>query len=215
MAGCLQCLAHLVVGRDHDAHLLGFVIGRLLHHHVADKTAQVVLQVVDTPGSVKLRVLLLMAVRSFVAGAGLGSRRRVDANLEPLGMDIIGQGLHVGKLVVRVQYAVGVALAFPRVVNVHVDVSSVLHPGGDNLVGGSANVLVGHLPGEVIPTVPAHGGRLRHLCRGRDCGDGSQGKNGERERSENTHKGPLENDFRRNLMPAVRGSAMGSVRLLP
>ena len=61
------------------------------------------------------------------------------------------------------QHAVRVALALPGVVDVDVDVAGVLHAAGDDLVGGVADVLVGDFVGEVVPAVPAHGRRLRHL----------------------------------------------------
>ena len=60
-AGGLQRLAHLVVGGDHEAHLRGLVVGRLLLHDRFDEAAQVVLQVVDAPRGVHLCVLLLVA----------------------------------------------------------------------------------------------------------------------------------------------------------
>jgi hypothetical protein len=50
----------------------------------------------------------------------------------------------------------GVALGLPGVVDVDVDVAGVSHAGGDNLVGGIANVLVSDSLGEVIPAIPSH-----------------------------------------------------------
>ena len=78
-------------------------------------------------------------------------------------MNVVGQRLHVGEFVIGVQHAIRVALAFPGVVDVDVNVAGIFHAGGDNLVGGVANVLVSDLAGEVVPTVPAHGRSLRRL----------------------------------------------------
>ena len=39
--------------------------------------------------------------------------RGVDADLETLGVNVVGQRLHVGELRVGMEHAVGVALAFP------------------------------------------------------------------------------------------------------
>ena len=72
-------------------------------------------------------------------------------------MNVVGKRLHVRKFVVGVEDAACVALAFPGVVDVDVDVAGVFHAGGDDLVGGVANVLVGDFAGEEVPAVPAHG----------------------------------------------------------
>ena len=101
-------------------------------------------------------VLLLVAEAAFVTAAGLGAGAGVDAELEALGVDVVAEGLHVGEAVVGVEDALGVALALPGVVEVDVDVAGVLHAGGDELVGGAADVGVGDVVGEVVPTVPAH-----------------------------------------------------------
>ena len=49
-AGGLERLVHFLVGGDHQAHLRGLVVGRLLLHDFGGKAAQVVLEVVDAPG---------------------------------------------------------------------------------------------------------------------------------------------------------------------
>ena len=82
--------------------------------------------------------------------------RGVDAELEALGVDVVAEGFHVGEAVVGVENALGVALALPGVVQVDVDVAGVLHAGGDELVGGAADVGVGDVVGEVVPAIPAH-----------------------------------------------------------
>src|ERR1022692_219845 len=43
-AAGLERLAHLVVSRDHEPHLLGLVVGSLLGHHFLAEAAQVVLR---------------------------------------------------------------------------------------------------------------------------------------------------------------------------
>ena len=86
-------------------------------------------------------------------------------------MDVVGEGLHVGELVVGLDVAAGVALAFPGVVDVDVDVAGVAHAGGDEEVGGVADVLVGDLAGEEVPAVPAHGwGGGDGFVLGEGCG---------------------------------------------
>ena len=85
-------------------------------------------------------------------------------------MDVVGERLHVWKLVVGMDEALRVALALPGVVDVDVDVAGVAHPARYHGVGGLADGLVSHLFGEVVPTVPSH-----RRCRGerralRGCG---------------------------------------------
>ena len=193
-AGGLESFGHLVVGGDHEAHLLGFVVGCLLLHDRFDEAAEVVLEVVDAPGGVHLCVLLLVAQRGDVTAAGLGSGAGVDADLEALGVDVVGEGLHVRELGVGVQHAAGVALGLPGVVDVDVDVAGVLHAGGDELVGGVADVLVGDLVGKVVPAIPAHGrcqsNLLRRSWSGRK-GNESQGEGGKGQRSGKAHSGIL------------------------
>ena len=63
-ASGLERFAHLVVGGDHEAHLRGLVVGRLLLHHGRNEAAQVVLEVVDAPVGIDLRVLLFVAERA-------------------------------------------------------------------------------------------------------------------------------------------------------
>ena len=211
-AGGLEGLAHFVVGGDHQAHLRGFVVGRLGGHHRGAEAAEVVLQVVDAPGGVELGVLHLVVERGGEAGAGLGPGRGVDAELEALGVHVVGQRLHVGELRVGVQHAVGVALALPGVVDVDVDVAGVFHAGGDDLVGGVANVLVGDLVAKKFQLFQPMGGVCATTCGGaafwtgccgtfrRRCGLGDggerkQGKNGGGEDCRNTHEGNLLKTF--------------------
>ena len=73
-AGGLERLVHFVVSGNHQPHLRGLVVGRLLLHHGRDEAAQVVLQIVDAPRGVKLRILHLVIQRARIAGAGLAAR---------------------------------------------------------------------------------------------------------------------------------------------
>src|SRR4029079_18088632 len=101
--------------------------------------------------------LFFVAEGAFEVGAGLGSGRGVDAELEALGVDVVGECFHVGEFGIGGEDAAGVALAFPSVIDVDVDVASVFHARGDDLVGGVANVFIGDFAGQVVPAVPAHG----------------------------------------------------------
>jgi len=56
-------------------------------------------------------------------------------------MHVVGEGFHIGELAVGVQHARSIALPFPCVVDVDVDVPSVFHAGSDHLVSCPANVL--------------------------------------------------------------------------
>src|ERR1019366_1111685 len=157
VVGGLKGLAHLVVGGKHEVHPRGLVVRGLGQHDVLAKAAKVVLEVVDAPGSVELGVLDFVVQRGWVAGAGFASGSRVDAKLEALGVNVVGQSFHVREFVVGVKDTAGIAFAFPGVIDVDVDVAGVFHPGGNDLVGGVTNVLVGNFACEVVPTVPAHG----------------------------------------------------------
>ncbi len=152
----------------HQLHLRRLVVGCLLGHDILTEAAQIVLQIIDAPVGIHLGVLLFMAERALELGACLGSRPGVNADLQPFGMDIVGQRLHVGKLFVGVEHSSLVALALPGVVDVDVDVPGILHARGHELVSGGAHALVVDLAGEIVPAVPAHWRRLGHRLLG--CG---------------------------------------------
>ena len=85
--GGLERVAHLAKGGDlHGARDFGIIrmLGLGLLHAVL-KRAQVVLEEVDTPGGVGLRVLRFVAEAAFITRAGLRAGRGVDAELEALG----------------------------------------------------------------------------------------------------------------------------------
>jgi hypothetical protein len=58
--------------------------------------APVFLEVVDAPGGVLAGVLVLVADGAGAAGAGLGADVGVDAELEALGVDVVGERLDAG-----------------------------------------------------------------------------------------------------------------------
>jgi hypothetical protein len=107
-----------------------------------------------------------MAKRGRIAAAGLRPRPGVDADLQSLGMHIVGQRLHVGKLFIRVQHPVLVALRPPRCRRCSRRCSrrpSCPWPRSGRR--SRANVLVRDLAGKEVPAVPSHGRRLRHHLR--------------------------------------------------
>src|SRR5204863_3861569 len=53
--------------------------------------APVVFEIVDAPGGESFGVLLFVAVAAFVAGAGVGTGRRVDADFQAVAVDVIGE----------------------------------------------------------------------------------------------------------------------------
>src|SRR5208337_3785942 len=143
----------------------GGVLGALVDLVAA---APIVLQIVDAPFCPGFGILFFVAIGGFIAGAGSGAGAGIDAEFEALGMDVIGQGLHIGKFFVREDVAVFIAAGhpgaidraalFPGVVDIDIDVSGVGH---------AANRLVIDAAGELVPTVPAHGRRFSETV-GRD-----------------------------------------------
>src|SRR5262249_42098538 len=102
-----------------------------------------------------------------------------------------------------VQHAVGIALPLPGVVDIDVNIAGIFHAGGDDLVGGVADIFVGDLACEVVPAVPAHRGRLGHLLSvgaGRSDEEGGGRKGSEEQGGKawtNWHNSSGKNDFRR------------------
>src|SRR4029078_5878736 len=97
-AGCLQRVPHGGVGAVRPEVVA---------------VAPVVLQIVDVPLRVSLRILILAAATAGVASARLGARIRVDAQPEPLGMDVISQGFDARGELLRVGPDKSLAVAFP------------------------------------------------------------------------------------------------------
>src|SRR6185369_16526458 len=121
----------------------------------------VVLQVINSPGSVGAGVLFLVTVTAFVTGAGVGTGRRINPELQTFAVNIIGQRLHVRKFLVGLDVTLRVAAGFPGVVNVDVSVSGCPHAVTGHGVGNTAHRRVINPAGELIPTVPTHRRRAR------------------------------------------------------
>ena len=105
--------------------------------------APVVLEVVDAPRGVALRVLRLVVLRARPPGAGLRPRVGVDPELEALRVDVVGERLHPRREALRVDHdrAVGGAAHLPAVVDDDVLVAGGLHAARDERVGRAADQL--------------------------------------------------------------------------
>ena len=123
--------------------------------------APVVLQVIKAPLGVTPRVQFLVLVAALVAGAGLRPGRGVKADLQALAVDVIGQRLHVGELLVGKHVAVRVPPGFPAVVNVDVGPAVVDQAAGHHRVRRGAHVRLVDVAAETIPAIPAHRRRQR------------------------------------------------------
>ena len=67
-----------------------------LIHDRGNKAAQVVLEVIDAPVGIHLCILRFVAIASFKSSARSWPRRRIDSQLQSLGMDIVRKRLHEG-----------------------------------------------------------------------------------------------------------------------
>ncbi|EFG07859.1 Hypothetical protein SCLAV_2787 [Streptomyces clavuligerus] len=137
--------------------------------------AVVVLEIVHAPGGPQGRVPAFVpeAAGEALDIAGPGARAGVDAELQPFGVDIVGQCLDAAGEAHRVgdEVARGVALGErPAVVEIHVAVSGVPQPLGDEGVGDALDHRLVELGAAVggVPVVEAHGGCGRE--RGDACG---------------------------------------------
>src|ERR1019366_4083855 len=147
--------------------------------------APVVFQVVDAPLGPSLGILCFVPVAGFISGAGPGTGSGIDAELEALGVDIVGQGFHVGEFFVGEDVAVFIAAGhpgafdhaalLPGVVDVDVDVAGLAHAGGSDGVGHPADGRVIDATGELVPTVPTHGRGLGEAV-GRDGLESREGR---------------------------------------
>src|SRR5260370_890133 len=102
--------------------------------------------------------LIVVAAAAGAAGAGFRASIGIDAEVEALGMDVIGEGLDAGGESFRVgdDVAGGVAADLPAIVNDDVFVAGVLHAAADEGVGGGLDEILVDVAGEAVPTVPAH-----------------------------------------------------------
>ena len=73
-------------------------------------------------------------------------------------MNVIGQRLHSRRKFfgIGMDESLAVAFSLPRVINVDVFIPGVLHARGNHRVGGLSDQVLVHIPGEFVPTVPAH-----------------------------------------------------------
>ena len=140
--------------------------------------APVVLEVVDPPFRIGLRVLLLMAVTARVAAAGHRPGRGVDAQFQSPAVHVIRERLHVGKLGIGNDVAVGIASAFPGVVDVDEDVARRGHAVAHHRVRGFTHDGVVDLVTEMVPAVPAHRRSPRESVGGNGFhrGQGNRGR---------------------------------------
>src|SRR4029079_3879370 len=90
-----ESVSHLCIGfAHHRRRLFGILLGIVESDDWA-KAAQVILQEIDTPRVIGLRILFLMAITALVARTRLGSGRGIDSELEPLRVHIICECFHV------------------------------------------------------------------------------------------------------------------------
>src|SRR5258708_4294319 len=117
----------------------------------------VVLQIIDSPGSPRARILFFMAVAGLETGASLAARSGINADLEAFRMHIISKRFHVRELLVGLYVSILVALGLPGVVDVDIDVTGIAHAAGCHCVGDLAHGFVVDSSSEFVPTVPTHG----------------------------------------------------------
>ena len=141
-------------GLPHDAVGLHLPLQSRAGCNIAVGTP-VVFQVIDAPGGVDVGVLLFVLPASGVIAAGFGSGRGIDADFQPLAMDITGEGFHAGKLRVGLNDPGGIAARFPGIIDVDILEPVRGQTGGDQLVGSIADFLRVDYPGPDVPRVPA------------------------------------------------------------
>ncbi len=137
---------HLVVNFLHLTALIDFF-----------RAAPVILQVIESPVNVLLRILRLVSVTAFVTGASLRTRRRINSDFQSLSMNVIHESLHVGEFLIGPDPAPLIASALPAIIDVDVGVASVLHAIAGDGIGSRAHIIGGHFAGKMIPTIPTHG----------------------------------------------------------
>src|SRR5262249_43529951 len=148
---------HRAAGGGHGLAHRGVLL--LLNGDVVVGGAVVPLDVVDAPRGEGHRVLHLVILGAGPMAAGLGAAVAVDAELQALVVNVVGDGLDaVGKRRrVRLQRAVGGARRQrPAVVDVHVLVAGVLHAAGHHGVGDLTDEVRVDVARELVPAVPPH-----------------------------------------------------------
>ena len=142
--------------------------------------APVILQIIEAPLGVTLCVLGLVLVACRKPGTRGRAGRRINAGPQTLAVDVVAKGLHVGKLLVRVDHSVCVArlalqqrivaprLDLPAIVDVDVRPAVLRQPAVDHGVGGRAHFGVVDGDGKAVPTVPAQRRRQGDLVAADD-----------------------------------------------
>ena len=131
--------------------------------------APVVLQVVEAPLRVRLRVLFLVLVAAGVdALARERPGRRVETDLQSLAVDVVSEPFHVRKLLVRRDLAVRVARPLPRIVDVDELIALRRETGAHHGVGRRAHFFCIDRAAPDVPRVPAERRRLRERVIARD-----------------------------------------------
>ena len=146
--GGAQGLAHAAVEID-AAHPEGLV-------------AVVVLEEIDAPVGEGPRVLLLVAVARGLARAGPGARRRVEAELQALRVDVLGERGDAARELVRVPREApfgGAPVRLPKVVDHDVPVARLPEALGHERVGDAPDEILVDGVAEGVPGVPTHGRR--------------------------------------------------------
>ena len=122
--------------------------------------AEVIFEEVHAPPGEGAGVLPLMSIAAGIAAAGQVAAAGVEAELQPLSMDIIGQVWNaVGKFL-RVGDQAAFRVAFfqgPHIVDDDVFIARVAQAGIDHGVGGFKDQRLVDVGAEGIPGVPAHG----------------------------------------------------------
>ncbi len=146
-------------------------IGQALAHQlvlglqVQRSITAVFLQVIDAPGGVCRSILRFMALASAQRDTAACRRAAVAVNpeLEPLGVDVIAQGLHAARKAIGIAHQIAVRIAggvvHPVIVQDQVDIAGVSHPGADQCVGYLLDFGFVDSVAEAIIAVPSHGRR--------------------------------------------------------
>ena len=142
--------------------------------------APVILQKVKAPLCKSSRIDGLMLVCPAESTAGQRPRGCVKPRLQSLPMDVIGEALHVGKILVGHDPALVIPQrpnpllipvlggVHPAVINVHVAVAHIRHPARNHQIRRLPHHLVRHPVVMCIPMIPAHRRRQRKGFPGDD-----------------------------------------------
>src|SRR5207249_3390275 len=162
--------ADLVERGAHDAVRFLPVVERRIRRDLTVR-APVVLQIVEAPLRVRLRVLFLVLI---AAGVHALTRERpggrIQANLQTLAVDVISEPFHVWKLLVRGDLAVRIARPLPGIVDVDELIALTRETGAHHGVGRGAHFVRVDRAAPDVPRVPAERRRLRErVIAGDDC----------------------------------------------